>query len=548
METNYWKSSPFGVESIFHPSWEEKERNDRNHLLSNVRILDVYISQAKPNYKEQYIPQDNLSPERYTPASIRLDFQTVYISVFVIVSGRAEAIYITVNNQCKRAIDHERTFEVKISKSSAKETIKVKVALTDFIGKEVFDEKEYLVTIDSGGNVLMTKEVEIRKSVKKLQPSQEFYLLLKKMEGLGYNVRYNKDGIEERVFPYDDGGKMGEGNATIGYGHLIDTKPFDPSDPKHKKWIGGITLDEAEDLLVQDVKNKISTLERVINVNLLQHEYDALLLCLFNGGMGDTLIMTINKGVENLTPEEIFRAFLTRRYIKKTESDGLIYRRACEAEIFVYKNYMPYPSEKFENRSAFIAAFKKFLTTGILPLLFVLAAIIFSACKYNQEKTVPSDEQKTEERISDSINEELHIATNPDTYRLKYPYDKQYAHRYRHYGFSSEYQYNEMLFDSNDSLLMQMDTVLEYSTPSHYYNVSLKKENVTVSVWKWKDMPDDTKPPIVMHGYQKNGFIYIEDEQGEYEMCYKIVLGKCLFVWMPHTGWASIPCGRKGRR
>ena len=95
---------------------------------------------------------------------------------------------------------------------------------------------------------------------------------------------------------------------------------------------------------------------------------------------------------------------------------------------------------------------------------------------------------------------------------------------------------------------MQMDTVLEYSTPSHYYNVSLKKENVTVSVWKWKDMPDDTKPPIVMHGYQKDGFIYIEDEQGEYEMCYKIVLGKCLFVWMPHTGWASIPCGRKGRR
>ncbi len=163
METNYWKSSPFGVESIFHPSWEEKERNDRNHLLSNVRILDVYISQAKPNYKEQYIPQDNLSLERYTPASIRLDFQTVYISVFVIVSGHAEAIYITVNNQCKRAIDHERTFEVKISKSSAKETIKVKVALTDFMGEEVFDEKEYLVAIDSGGNVSEKNVIEYNK-------------------------------------------------------------------------------------------------------------------------------------------------------------------------------------------------------------------------------------------------------------------------------------------------------------------------------------------------------------------------------------------------
>ena len=493
--------------------------------------MDVYISKGKPNYKEQHIPQDNLSPERYTHASIRLDFQTVYISVFVIVSGRAEAIYVTVNNQCKRAIDHERTFEVKMPKSSAKEIINVKVALTDFMGKEVFDEKEYLVTIGSDGNVLTTKEVEIRKTVKNIKPSQEFYLLLKKMEGLGYNVIYDEDRVVEKVLPYDDGGKMGKGNATIGYGHLIDTKPFNPSNPKHRKWADGISLEEAEELLVQDISLCIPTLERLIKVNLLQQEYDALLLCLFNGGMGDTLITTINKGVENLTPEEIFRAFLTRRYTKKTESDGLIYRRACEAEIFVYGNYGP--SEMFESRYAFIAAFKKFLTTGILPLLFVLTAIIFSACKYKQEKPVPSDEQRTEARISDSINEELHIDPNQDTYRLKYLYDKQYAYRYRHYGFTSEYQYNEMLFDSNDPLLMQMDTVLEYSTPSHYYNVSLKKENVTVSVWKWKDMPDDAKPPIVMHGFQKDGFIYIEDEQGEYVMCYKIVLGKCLFIWTP---------------
>ena len=32
MDTEYWKSSPFGENSIFHPSWEEKEKERRNNL------------------------------------------------------------------------------------------------------------------------------------------------------------------------------------------------------------------------------------------------------------------------------------------------------------------------------------------------------------------------------------------------------------------------------------------------------------------------------------------------------------------------------------
>ena len=138
-----------------------------------------------------------------------------------------------------------------------------------------------------------------------------------------------------------------------------------------------------------------------------------------------------------------------------------------------------------------VMAFKRFIF-----IVLVFLSILTFSCESGGGKPVPSDEQKTEARISDSINENLHIDPTPDTYRIRHLYDKQYAYCYRHYGFTSEYQYNEMLFDSNDSLLMQMDTVLEYSTPSNYYNISLKKENVTVSVWRWKDMPDDTKQPI----------------------------------------------------
>ncbi|MBR4647260.1 MAG: hypothetical protein IKO75_09135 [Bacteroidales bacterium] len=111
--------------------------------------------------------------------------------------------------------------------------------------------------------------------------------------------------------------------------------------------------------------------------------------------------------------------------------------------------------------------------------------------------------------------------------------------------FSGEDKYNEILFDNNDRLLMLMDTVLEFSYCQDLFRIVLRKDSVTVCVQSWKEMTTHSEPHI-SHGYQKDGFIYIEDEQGGYEMCYKIVLGKCLFVWMPHTGWASIPCGRKG--
>ena len=66
------------------------------------------------------------------------------------------------------------------------------------------------------------------------------------------------------------------------------------------------------------------------------------------------------------------------------------------------------------------------------------------SCESGGGKPVPTDEQNTEARISDSINENLHIDPTPDTYRIRHLYDKQYAYRYRHYGFTSEYQYNDM--------------------------------------------------------------------------------------------------------
>ena len=33
MASDYWKTSPFGENSIFHPSWEEKEKERRRSAL-----------------------------------------------------------------------------------------------------------------------------------------------------------------------------------------------------------------------------------------------------------------------------------------------------------------------------------------------------------------------------------------------------------------------------------------------------------------------------------------------------------------------------------
>ena len=41
MDTDYWKRSPFGEESIFHPSWEEKRAEAREEKLTVGRINDL---------------------------------------------------------------------------------------------------------------------------------------------------------------------------------------------------------------------------------------------------------------------------------------------------------------------------------------------------------------------------------------------------------------------------------------------------------------------------------------------------------------------------
>lgn len=271
---------------------------------------------------------------------------------------------------------------------------------------DVFDVDEY--DFKKKKAVPKKENKNLRKYVKDMTPSSKFYLYVKELETLGYNVEYGSNKEVVKIFPYDDGGKNGIGNATIGYGHLIEKKPFDSNNPKHAKWKNGITLAQANDLLKEDTMKKIELLKnglgdgktKGIKVKLLQREFDALLLAIFNGGYGDTLENTINKGVENLSKEEIFKAFLTRRNKGTIFEDGLTKRRAMEADIFVNDNWQPFPSDKFPNDSSYINAYKTFLSTGVLPIFIVLMIFLNSCKQKDNSQKLNLDSKK--ELIEDS--------------------------------------------------------------------------------------------------------------------------------------------------
>ena len=353
--------------------------------------------------------------------------------------------------------------------------------------------------------------VNERKYVKDLKPSSKFYLWIKEKEGLGYNVIKDSDDEIIKVLPYDDGGKMGVGNATIGYGHLIAKKPFDENNERHKKWKDGITLSEANELLYSDVNLKTGVLEKGlgdkitkgIKIKVLQREYDSLLMAVFNGGYGDTLENTINKGIEKLSKEEIFKAFLTRRFNKdKKELRGLIKRRAMEADVFVNDNWMPFPSKKYNNDNEYINSFIKFLKTGVLPII-LLSIISLISC--NKKTDIKSEN------------------------RFIKPYYKE------------EYQKNDLLNDKNDKLLSKMDTVLYFTTNKLFYEVKIEKTNVDIKVSRW-DEAADGKIAYHEHGFHKNGYVYIANKKNVYELEYKIILNKGLFCWNGDN-WVLINSG-----
>lgn len=115
------------------------------------------------------------------------------------------------------------------------------------------------------------------------------------------------------------------GAWTIGYGHTRGVEEGDK-----------ITKKQAEALLADDIEMVEHHLERLVTVELAQHQYDAIVSWCFNLGCGNlrasTLLQVINSGDLKGVSEQILRWDKAGQPLKPVA--GLTRRRKAEARLF----------------------------------------------------------------------------------------------------------------------------------------------------------------------------------------------------------------------
>jgi GH24 family phage-related lysozyme (muramidase) len=117
------------------------------------------------------------------------------------------------------------------------------------------------------------------------------------------------------------------GHPTIGYGHVVNPD-------ERQQFASGITAEQAEILLRQDVQTAERTVLRLITVSLTEGQFDALVSFTFNLGAGalqrSTLRRRVNRGDHAGVPAE-FRRWV---WAGGRKLEGLGRRR--EAEVTAY--------------------------------------------------------------------------------------------------------------------------------------------------------------------------------------------------------------------
>lgn len=141
--------------------------------------------------------------------------------------------------------------------------------------------------------------------------------LIKAWEGL-------EDGnpLTANLDPYDDAA----GLPTIGWGHLVK---------EGEDFTGGITMEQAEELLLQDVRWAEKAVNHLVTVHLNQHQFDAIVSWTFNCGAGalsqSTLLVWLNAARMHDIPQQL------TRWNKAGGRSllGLARRRVAESQLFL---------------------------------------------------------------------------------------------------------------------------------------------------------------------------------------------------------------------
>ena len=148
----------------------------------------------------------------------------------------------------------------------------------------------------------------------------------------GYETEIKRNG--KHVYFND-----GYGYCTIGYGHLINGKRSCDNIVIPDRFKNGLTDEEANKLLFQDVQRISNLVKSRVTVNLYQYEFDALVSLAFNVeasvGPDSTLLRKLN----SQDYEGAANEFKNWRIAGGVVAPGLVKRRAQETEIFKNNTY-----------------------------------------------------------------------------------------------------------------------------------------------------------------------------------------------------------------
>lgn len=128
------------------------------------------------------------------------------------------------------------------------------------------------------------------------------------------------------------------GHCAIGYGTALHRGPCDARS-EERRYAGGISEDEAMQLLVARVRHCEDMLNDAVRVNLNQNQTDALASFVFSLGhkrfRESTLLQLLNEGNYAAVPVELRKWTKARRDIALVDVPELVASRNAEAELFM---------------------------------------------------------------------------------------------------------------------------------------------------------------------------------------------------------------------
>lgn len=136
--------------------------------------------------------------------------------------------------------------------------------------------------------------------------------IIKIFEGFSKNVYYCPAGI-----------------PTIGYGHTL-------TDEITQLTSNGITEEEGESLLFNDLIPVENSIKKLVKIKLTQNQFDSLVSFVYNIGVGNfkssTMLFLLNRKKVDEAGKE-FRKWI---YCKKKILPGLVKRRKAEERLYYY--------------------------------------------------------------------------------------------------------------------------------------------------------------------------------------------------------------------